>query len=192
MLLSFNYYIGNEIYTPGTTSLISEKVINDLKWFRINLELEHYFKVSSRFTTGWSLNGVYSNQPFYENYTSTILSSPAFYPLNDSRMLVIDAFHAFNFGAAGIKTIYHISDRIDLRMEGYVFKPVRELKENDQQKAYLSEINKNVRLAGTFQGIYNSPIGPIGLGLNYYSIPAMKLGVFFHLGYLIFNDRSFD
>ena len=192
MKLSFNYYNGNEIYAPGTTSVFTNKENISRTWFNLKFEAEHYLKITNRLTGGWMAEGVYSNQPFFKNYTSTILVAPAFYPLNDSRMLVLDGFHAFNYGAGGLKAIYRIGDRFDVRAEGYVFKPVREIIQDDQQTPYLREFNKDVRLAGTLQGVYNSPVGPISLGLNYYSVPDMQLGVFFHIGYMIFNPRSME
>ncbi len=190
--LDFNYFSGAQIHLPGTTSLEQQRFSNHLDWYRLNMNIEHYFNISPRITMGWELNGVYSNQPFFDNYASTILNSPAFYPLNDSRMLIIDQFHAFNFGAGGMKAIYKISDRLDLRAEGYLFKQVREIGQNDQQKAYLMDFNNKVNTAATLQGIYYSPLGPISLGVNYYSIPDLDFGVFFHLGYLIFNKRAMD
>ncbi len=192
MVLDGNYYSGHEIYMPGTTALIKDKRVNGLNWYRLNLDLEHYFKISGKFTGGWQLNGVYSNQPFFSNYSSTILNSPEFEPLNDSRMLILDSFHAFNFGAGGLKSIYRISDRMDVRLEGYVFKPVREIAQNDIQQAYLKAFNRDFQLAGCLQGVYHTPVGPVSLSFNYYSVPEARFGVFFHLGYLIFNKRATD
>jgi NTE family protein len=190
--LGLNYYNGLEIYTPGTTSVSSDKRKNSLQWFEINFEAEHYFKVSNKLTGGWSLKSILSNMPFYSNYASTILNAPAYYPLNDSHFLVLDDFRALNFTAGGFKAIYKLGDKFDLRGEGYVFKAFREIAEDDKQEAYLKEANFNFSEAATIAAVYKSPVGPISLGLNYYSTPEVGFGVFFHLGYLLLNVRSFE
>ena len=188
----FKYYTGREYFYPGSTSVFKDKITHPMTWFRAYFNTEHYFGISTRLSGGWSLSGNWSNQPFYVNYTATILNTPGFYPLNDSRMLVLDPFHAFIFGTGGLKAIYKLSDRIELRAEGYLFKPLREMATHTDQIPYLKNVNGDFQTAACLTGVYNSPIGPISLGINYYSVPEMEIGVFLHLGYLIFNPRSLE
>jgi NTE family protein len=192
MNLGLYYFNGLEIYTPGTTSVISDKRKTSLHWIKINFGTEHYFKITQNITGGWSINCDISNMPFFSNYSSTILNAPAYYPLNDSHFLILDDFRAMNFAAGGMKAIYKFTDRFDLRAEANIFKAFREIAEDDNQQAYLKDFNLNISKAATLSAVYMSPIGPISLGLNYYSTPNVGLGIFFHMGYLILNERSFE
>jgi NTE family protein len=186
------YFNGTERYTPGTTSVNTDERKNSIDWIELKIDAEHYFRVSKKITGGWSINTVLSNMPNYSNYVSTILNAPAYYPLNDSHFLILDDFRAFNFTAVGLKSIYEFTERFNIRAEGHVFKAFREIAEDEFQKAYLKNINLNFSEAVTLDAVYRSPIGPISLGLNYYSTPNIGLGVFFHLGYILLNERSFE
>jgi NTE family protein len=187
-----NYFNGYENYLPGTTSARPETTDKFHQWLRLRLSIDHYFTVSSAFSGGWTLNTIVSNQPFFTNYTGTMLSLPVYYPLSDSRMLVLDEFRAMNFAAGGLRAIYRATDNLNFRAEGYLFKELNRVVEDEFQKPRLLDPDGRLKYAASLTGVYQSPVGPVSLGLNYYSTPNIGLGIFFHLGYLIFNERSLD
>ena len=197
-LLSFNYTTGRENYNPGNiyrnvvpqnTFLPNSKL---RYWGSIKLTQENYFLHLKNYTLGYIVEGVISNQPLFFNYYSTLLTAPAFYPLQDSRSLFLDKFRATTYAAGGIKNIFSLRKNLDLRLEGYLFLPHKEFELNNLQDiAYAKAITK-IRYAGTAGLVYQTPLGPISLSYNLYNDAIKRNGVLLHIGYLIYNKRSIE
>jgi NTE family protein len=50
----------------------------------------------------------------------------------------------------------------------------------------------NQRFVGNSALVYHTPVGPVSLNFNYYDDKAKRFGVFFHIGYLIYNKRAIE
>jgi NTE family protein len=185
-------YYGQERYTPGTTSLnpASNEVYHS--WITIGMTWEKYITVNRKFFAGWQVESVFSNQPFFSNYQGTILNAPVYNPLNDSRTRIIPELRAFKYVAGGIKGIYVPAKRIDIRLEGYAFVPVSSIIEEKPQIPGEKLLDGTIQFAGTLNGIYHTPIGPVSISLNYYESLENHWSVMFHAGILLFNKRSFE
>ena len=133
-----------------------------------------------------------SNQPLFSNYYSTILSAPAFYPLQDSRSVFLENFRATSYFAGGIKNVYSIKRNLDLRVEGYVFLPYQKFEKIGFQGIGRMNPLTKWQYAGTAGLVYHTPVGPISLSYNLYDDPIKRNGVLLHLGYLIYNKRSIE
>lgn len=178
-----------ERHQPGNTSAFVDTTVFSHQWFRIKFTHEQYFG-HAYFHYGYLFEAVASNQPFYRTYTSTIINAPAFYPLQDSRTLMLTNFRAFNYAAIGFRTITRLRSKIDFRLEGYLFQPVNNIIESPAQRPSFGvdfPVPYRVATAGL---VYHSPIGPVSTSLNYYDDSKKQLGFLFHIGYLIFNPRS--
>ncbi len=196
--LSFNYTTGRENYNPGNIfrNVVAPNTIKPFnqirQWGSIKLSQENYFLHLNKYTLGYLVEGVISNQPLFNNYYSTLLVSPAFYPLQDSRSLFLDKFRASTYAAGGIKNIFNIRKSLDLRLEGYLFLPHKEYELNNLQDiAYAKAISK-LRYAATAGLVYQSPVGPVSLSYNLYNDAIKRNGVLLHIGYLIYNKRSIE
>ena len=187
--LNLDYFNGRENYEPGSTSLVSSLQRKKREWFRFKLTAEKYFK-ARWFHYGFYFESVLSNQPFFANYTATVVNSPAFYPLQDSKSLFLRNFRAFNYGAGGIRNVFNLNRSLDLRIEGYAYKPIREIVEANTQEATFDDALSKFYLVGSIAGVYKSPLGPVSLSLNYYDDSQKKLGALLHIGYLLYNKRS--
>lgn len=187
--LNIDYFNARENYEPGSTSMVASLQRKKREWFRFKLTAEKYFK-ASWFHYGFYLESVFSNQPFFANYTATLANSPAFYPLQDSRTLFLRNFRAFNYGAGGIRNVFNLNRSLDLRIEGYAYKPIRAIVETSNQEATFDDELSKIYLIGSISGVYKSPLGPISLSLNYYDDSQKRLGALLHIGYLIYNKRS--
>ncbi|MDN5216533.1 patatin-like phospholipase family protein [Fulvivirgaceae bacterium BMA12] len=187
--VSLDYFNGTENYEPGSTSLVPAILDKGREWFRFKVSAERYFK-ASWFHYGFYFESVLSNQPFFANYTATLVNSPAFYPLQDSKTLFLTNFRSFNYGAGGIRNVFNLSRSLDLRIEGYAYKPFREIVETATQEASFREDLKKFYFVGSVAGVYNSPLGPVSLSLNYYDDSQKRLGALLHIGYLLYNKRS--
>jgi NTE family protein len=194
MELAVDYFSGNETYNPGNTALINKKVSSHREWFRIKFLLKRYLLEFGRYRGGYLLESVFSNQPVFLNFTATLMNAPAFYPLQDSRTLFLENFRAHNFVAAGVMNAFSINKNLDFRLEGYLFKPVREIRprEPGSQIAVYKDFNNQVYACGTAGLVYHSPVGPVSLSMNYYDDRENQLGGLLHFGYLIYNKKSME
>ena len=196
--LSFNYTTGRENYNPGnifrnTPGFVKIPGSSHLRqWGSIKLTQENYFLHLKKYTLGYIVEGVFSNQPLFSNYYATLLTAPAFYPLQDSRSLFLDKFRATTYAAGGIKNIYNVKKNLDFRLEGYLFLPHKEFELNNFQDINYAKPITKLRYAGTAGLVYHSPLGPVSLSYNLYNDAVKRNGVLLHIGYLIYNKRSIE
>lgn len=191
ILFSIDRFDLRQRWEPGNTSEIREGIENQVDWWRIRLTLEQYFK-KGVYSSGIYLDGVFSNQQPMANYFSTIANAPGFFPLQDSRTLLLRNFRAFNFVAGGWRNVLTIRKNLDFRLEGYLFKPFESIVESDNQKAVLDGNFTQVFFAGTAGWVLHAPVGPVSLSVNYYDDPANRWNVLLHVGFLVFNKPSID
>ena len=199
IVLSINYTTGKENYRPGNilSNSLGATVApgisrNFRKWIHAKFSYENYFLKTKNYTLGYLAEVVASSQPLYNNYYATLLAAPAFYPLQDSRSTFLKNFRAFNYAAVGIKNIFNIKRKLDLRVEGYVFLPYQEFKQIGSQQVGFEKTLSKWRYAGTAGLVYQSPLGPISLSYNLYDEARKKHGMLLHIGYLIYNKRSLE
>lgn len=189
--LSADFFKVREYYTPGSTSVISEEKQTDYQWWRLRMSAEQYFG-STWYRPGYLVEAVFSDQPFFENYTGTIINTPGFFPLQDSRTLLLRKYRSFNYIGAGMRNVFSVHSKVDFRLEGYLFKPFDYIRQNENQDAFSSDSLNDIFFAGTANVVYHSPIGPVSLSLNYYDDDQNQLGILLHVGFLLFNKHSLE
>jgi NTE family protein len=163
----------------------------NLTWWQTKISLEQYLK-KGIYSTGYLLEGVFSNQPTFTNYFGTIINAPAFNPLQDSRTLLLQNFRAFNYVAGGLRNVFSIKKNLDFRLEAYAFKPLQVIRQDDFQRAKIEEEIKQFYFAGMADLVFHSTVGPISLSLNYYDDKNRQLAVLMHVGFLLFNKTSLE
>ena len=185
---------GSESYKPGNTSLDTVTFKNKVQpaWLQLKLTLDSYIKTFKGFKIGIFGEGVYSTQSFFSNYQATILSAPAFNPTPESQTFFIDAFRAHNYFAGGLKAITTPVKSLDIRLEAYLFQPVLSILKTNEGKAEYSSPFLYRHFTGMAAVVYNTAVGPLSLGINYYDQNKNPLSFFFHFGYIIFNKKSID
>lgn len=192
---AFSFYADwfsiKERYTPGSTSNINQEVEENHSWLRARITLQQYFN-SGFYSSGYYLDGVLSNQPLFANYQGSLISAPGFYPLQDSKTLLLQNFRAYNYVAGGWRNIFAIRNKLDFRLEAYVFKPFKAIVEGQNQEGLLDDSFEKFFMAGTAGLVYHSTVGPISLSLNYYDDPENQFGVLLHVGFLLFNKTSME
>lgn len=181
----------NETLEPGNTSIIPDVSKAYRTWLRAKISLEQYFK-QGIYSSGYYLEGVFSNQPVFTNYGGTIINAPAFNPIQDSKTLLLENFRAFNYVAGGWRNVFSIRKSLDFRLEGYLFKPIEAIVMGQNQEAALSQEITDIYFAGTAGFVLHSTIGPISLSVNYYDDKQNELGVLLHVGFLLFNKTSME
>jgi NTE family protein len=188
---SAQYFDAKEHFVPGSTSFSDLTITSKHRWIRLKATAEQYFN-AGWFRPGYFAEAVISNQPFFQNYYGTLINAPAFYPLQDSRTLLLQNFRAFNYVAGGIRNVFSLRNRIELRLEGYLFKPIDYLQQGSNQEAKTIADLKSLYFSGMVALVMHSPIGPISLSVNYYDDKENQLGVLLHVGFLLFNKHSIE
>lgn len=180
-----------EDFVPGTTSLQQESAKIRHQWFRAKMSIQQYAN-AGWFRPGYIVEAVFSNQPFFQNYTGTVINAPGFSPLQDTPSLLLQNFRAFNYVAGGVRNVFTLRNKVDFRLEGYIFKPIEYLRDNGFQEASQVVDFGRAYFAGSAGFVAHTPIGPISLSLNYYDDEENQLGALLHVGFLLFNRHSMD
>ena len=190
---------GNEQHEPGSTSNETRNFSKIRQWYYLKLDYDNYYKQKGAVRLGLSLHGLLSTQPIFNNYTATILRTPAFHPTPESKTLFLESFRAPQYLAFGKKVLFNLTDNIDFRLEGYLFQPYQRLiRQEDESVKWSESFDRRYTLAMA-AAVYNSPIGPISFSLNYYhNNPEVAiedktpLTFLFHFGYVIFNKKALE
>lgn len=185
-----SYFNAQEEYLPGNTSLQVSKVTKH-QWATVRLHAEKYFN-KGWFRPGFLVEAAFTNQPFFANYQGTLINAPAFNPLPDSRSLLLEKFRAKSFLAGGGRIVISPTSKLDWRLEGYMFKPFEGLQPAANQQTSINTELLKASFAATSAFVYHSPIGPIGLMVNYYDDKENEFGVLLHVGFLLFNKPSME
>lgn len=190
--LSVKYIIGKETNEPGTTSNISVKNSENHRYVLAQASSLKYWNFGNRFTLGTQAEAVFSNKELFQNYRSTLLAAPGYYPTPHSKTLFLENFHSNNYLAGGLKFLIHFSPSMHLRLEGHGFVPLKEEMQSEELLVYRNpDIFSNYYLQGMAAMVYHTGLGPISLSLNYYEKTNTKLFMTFSFGYTIFNNRGF-
>lgn len=182
---------GEEYTVPGSTSeLSSSRRLH--QWVQIKFTLDNYYKQRGTLRMGIFAEGVFSDQPLFNNYTASVLASPAFQPLAESKTLFQPNLRAHTYAAFGLKNIITIKNRFDLRLEGYIFQPYLVIQKGFNNVPYYSVPFLKRYLIGSGSLVGHTPIGPISFAINYYFQEKQPFTFLFHFGYIIFNKKATD
>ncbi len=191
--VKFRYVNGIEENIPGSTSTDTVKVFTDHhEWFTLKFTGERYFNRKGTLKIGLFGEGVFSNQEFFHNYTSSILSAPAFQPTPDSKTLFLENYRTYKYIAGGLKVVVNIRKNIELRAEGYIFQPYQVLVKTADLKTSLGVPFALQHYIGYGAVVWNTPVGPMSLGVNYYDQVKNPFSILFHFGYILFNKRALE
>lgn len=191
---------GEEYTKPGTTDTLLKPSRKIHQWAQLKFVLDKYYKQRGILRMGFYFEGVYSNQDTMNNYTASLLASPAFQPLSESKTLFQPNFRSHIYAAFGLKNIITIKNRLDFRLEGYFYQPYRQLDLVNGHQEYSTPFLRRYFIA-TAALVGHTPIGPISFSVNYYYDEKDPLGIkkeakpfsfLFHFGYILFNKKATD
>ncbi|MCG6188116.1 patatin-like phospholipase family protein [Maribellus maritimus] len=190
--LSAKYITGKETNLPGTTSNNAFKTIKNHNFYILKAHTTKYFRFGRAFSLGTHAEAVFSNKLLMQNYRSTLLAAPGFYPTPHSKSLFIENFHSNNYLAGGLSTIINFNPSVHLRFEGYGFVPMKEELSNADLTAYQNTNTfENYYLQGMAALVYQTGIGPVSVALNYYEKENTNFYLTLNFGYVLFNKRGF-
>jgi len=183
---------GKEETTPGTTGIFNDTISDHHDWFQLRMIYNNNFKRLGIFTFGLYADMFLSSQPFFANYTASILSAQAFQPIAQSQTIFLEKYKANNYIGMGLNTVVSLRSNLEIRLEGYIFQPFQEITESPDKKAKYETAFASRSALASMAGIYHSPVGPVSVSVNYYEKRDSQFSVLFHFGYIIFNRRALD
>ncbi len=193
---------GWDDYIPGTQEVdrIPSSTFHQME--QLKCSIDNYYKQRGLIRLGIFAEGVYTYsilpvsrtplETYFTNYNATALMAPAFQPTPESQVLFLPDYRAFNYAAGGPKLIVSFKQNIDLRFEGYIFLPYQAIQKTTNNGVVYGVPLAEKYYVGVASIVYNSPVGPISLSVNYFenSNPVNNLSVMFHIGFIIFNEKS--
>lgn len=193
LFLKLKYIKGSETFIPGNLAPDKTKINNKFHndWFYVKLFSDNYVKTIKKLKLGYYFEYTFSTQDFFSNYTSTILSAPAFYPTVESVTLFLPNFRAYHYFTLGGKSVLSILSRLDARFELYWFQPIQAIINNNYKAEFANPLVYQ-NIAGSGSLVFHSPLGPIAFTINYYKNADNNFTFFFHYGYPIFNRKSLE
>ena len=188
------YVNGEESYLPGNNTPNPIKQINvEHQWLMVKAKFDGYLKPFKFFKLGILVEGVYSTQGLFLNYTSSVLSAPAFMPTPESKTLFLPNFRAYQYMAGGGKLIFNPIKKMDIRVEAYLFQPYQAI--NNDATTYKANLGKpflDRYIVGMAAIVYHTMLGPLSLSVNYYREEKEPFTFLAHFGYTLFNKKSIE
>lgn len=190
--LSLKYITGFEKHISGSTTATKINRRKKHSYFVASLNTSKYFNLGKTFTLGAEFETVLSNKDLFDNYRSTLLSAPGFYPTPHSKSLFIANFHSNNYVAGGLKAIFNFNPSLHFRLEGYSFIPIKEERQNPDYSVYRNDLSfDKYYLQGMAALVHHTGLGPLSLALNYYEKENTEWYLTLNFGYILFNKRGF-
>ena len=189
--LSIRYIGGQEANTPGSTSLEKGLFLKSHEFFRAKFTYESYYNKRGVFRPGIFAQIQLSNQPFFNNYTASLLAASAFNPIPESQTRFLQQFRAFNYAAGGVRALISLRDRLELRLEAYVFQPYQEILNTNNTAEFGSPFAKRYFL-GSAALVLQTPLAPLALSFNYLDQQEKPYTLLFTAGFLLYNKRAMD
>lgn len=188
--ISSQYVHGIENTLPGSTSpnrISQDNTFRD--WVYLNVKYVDYFLDYKNYRLGLFMEGYYAYKPFFHNFTVTNLSAKGFAPFPDANTVYYEDFRSNEYAALGLINIFTLKDKLDLRIEAYIFQPFRTMLNNNGETEFSKAFASRYELASA-SIIYHSFVGPIRATINYYGQQKNPLSFQLSYGYALFNERS--
>jgi NTE family protein len=189
--VALRYVRGEERTDPGSTQADLPFYKEEHEWVSASVKVDQYVMRKGIFKVGLLAEGVYSTMPMFQNYTASIIRSPAFQPTPESRTYFMEEFRAPKYMAGGVRTIIAVSrNRFDLRLEGYVFQPYEPIVRGEGNSATTAAAFTERSYLGSGSLIYQSPVGPVWFNLSYFDKQREPWAWSLNFGYILFNQKA--
>lgn len=156
-------------------------------WLSARMISDYYFNINKFISIGFYLELMMSGQIKFFDYYPTIDILPVFQPTPHSRTFLLENYRANTFVAAGVKPIFKLGKNFSLQTEAYIFQPYQTLSKNMDYKKLPHPL-----LSGATAAVWQTPVGPLSVSINYYEKNYSNLYFMLNFGYLIFNKKALD
>ncbi len=191
LVFKTRYVYGIENTRPGSTSTESEETTDFRKWVYFTANYKKYFVSRGPYRLGILAEGTWSFQPFFRNYTSSLLMAHSFQPTPDSQTGFYNDFRSNKYVGVGLINIFTVRDLFDVRLEAYLFQPFYRINLVDGEVVEGSLLEARFGMASASM-IYHSPVGPIRATANFIQSQSILDRFSFQIsfGYILFNNNA--
>ncbi len=192
LMASIRYISGDETTDPGSTSVDNLRTFKaNHTWAVAKVSLDKYFLPRGIFKFGFLAEGVFSTMPAFQNFTASVIRSPAFQPTPESKTYFIEQFRSPKYVAGGVRTIIAVArNKFDLRLEAHVFQPYEPFSRATDNTTELAPAFSERYYLGSGSLIYQSPLGPVWFNLSYFDGLREPWAWSLNFGYVLFNQKA--
>jgi NTE family protein len=188
MHFSMSLISGEETNIRGKYSELLQGESAKHVWFKADALYENYFRINKYLTGGTYLETSISGQPMFSSYMQALTYCQAFQPLPESKTLFLPGYRAPSWAAVGVKAIVKIVKDIEFRNEVYYYQPYQSIEyDNTTHLAEYRDPFEDHSFIASTKLVWNAFLGPISIGMDYYSNSSDKLMFTVNLGYIFFN-----
>ena len=187
---SVRYVSGRETSYPGSTSIVNDTISKKHNWLMFSSKFQIFPIDDKHFRLGIHGKGVWSTQTLFANYTASLLASPCFDLIPDSKTFFLPEFRSPQFLGSGLNFIFSFNSRVDFRFDAYMYQPILMLSKVENVSYQYAEPINDAEFLTSASVLFHSLVGPIRATINYF--PKQKDPLYFQVsyGYVIFNDRA--
>lgn len=197
--MQVQYIGGQENFTPGNTSTLSDPDEKRHSWMQFSFRHKHYLDVTKNFAFGLNADAFYSFQNLFSNYNSSLLNAGVYSPTLETFTQFMPEYRANQYLAFGIENIYKVSFyRIDasFRLNANIFAPISRIMSRDNNLPYYStDFFNKIYLIISSTLVFNTPIGPLSIIAGYHQrddITSNPFTISVNFGYVMFNRKNID
>lgn len=114
---------GRDRYLPGSLDDMAHD--EPLSWLQVAYVRRAFQPLGRSLSLGTHAEAFYSSRSLARNFTATMMQASAFAPTPCMTFIYNSFFRSDTYAAAGLIPIYNISPVFHIRIEGYVFVPLR-------------------------------------------------------------------
>lgn len=188
--VSLRYIYGQMTNVPGTTTdnllTNSGSVLHDLR-FRLNSET--YYPLADWFSLGVYADLVLGPEIDFGSYRSSSLYRTQYSPFPYSQHIFHPEYRASSYIGVSLNPVFKITSTIMVHGSAGYFQPYKLLVERSYGTyTYTSPLPRG-GFIGNVAFVWQSPIGPVSLSSSYHERSAVKWGVQFNIGVILFKNR---
>jgi NTE family protein len=180
--ISMNGVWGRESYRDASQLSVSKA---SRSWASASLQSKYYFNLNKLLSIGTHIEFTAASKFTFFDYYPTLDMLPVFQPTYHSQTFLLENYRANTYIALGIKPILKFGKTMSLQPDWYVFQAYRRL----MQDMSYARLPKPLFM-GSVAAVWQSPIGPLSVSLNYYERNYSNLYFLVNFGYIIFNKKG--
>ncbi len=190
--LALRGYSGTEEFISGKARRENTYLERDYSFLSVEVEHQQYYPLKRWFTFGFNQHLILSNMPLFSNSVASSLRAFSYNPTPYSKTQFIENYRARNFFGFGATGILNLTSNLHLRNEVHILFPFGTEAGDQQNSLRFNELfhRNSILYAGGI--IYNSPVGPAAITVNYFDKNNRKWFVNFTFGYILFNKTYND
>jgi NTE family protein len=181
---SLNGIWGRENYRDASRPAAMKQSHN---WASLSVLSDYYFDFNKYVSLGAYAEFTASSKFAFLDYYPTIDMLPGFHPTSYSKTFLLESYRANTYLALGIKPIIKLGKSVSLQSDMYIFQAYERLLPDMTYERLPKSL-----LMGSVAAVWQSPIGPLSVSLNYYEKNYSKLYFLVNFGYIIFNRKAIN